>query len=54
MILRVVQIMDYKNGLFKTAVTHETDLMHDINVLINSAQVTGLDNLRMVDVRLAV
>ena len=46
--------MDYKNGLFKTAFTHETDLMHDINVLVTSPQVTGLDNLRTVNVRLAI
>ena len=54
MILRAVQLTDYKNGLSKTALTHETDLTHDINFLVTTPQVTGLDNLPMVSVRLAI
>ena len=51
MILHAVQINRYKNGLFVTSITPRSDLMNDLNVLINSAQVTGLDNLRLVNVK---
>lgn len=51
MVLHAVQINRYKNGLFVTSITPRSDLMNDLNVLINSAQVTGLDNLRLVNVK---
>ena len=53
-ILRAVQYNRYKNGLFVTSITPRTDIMHDLNVLINSTQVMALDVLRLVNVRLAV
>ena len=54
MILEAVQVNRYKNGLFVTSITPHTDLMHDINILIASTQVTGLDNLRVQNVKAGV
>lgn len=54
MILEAVQVNRYKNGLFVTSITPRTDLIHDMNIMINSAQVTGLDNMRLQNVRAAV
>ncbi|KAL8793630.1 MAG: hypothetical protein Q9195_003782 [Heterodermia aff. obscurata] len=54
MILEAVQVNRYKNGLFVTSITPRTDLVHDMNIMINSAQVTGLDNMRLQNVRAAV
>lgn len=51
MVLHAVQINRYKNGLFVTSITPRSDLVNDLNVFINSAQVTGLDNLRMVNIK---
>ena len=54
MILEAVQVNRYKNGLFVTSITPRTDLVNDMNIMINSAQVTGLDNMRLQNVRAAV
>ena len=54
MILEAVQILRYKNGLFVTSITPRTDLVNDMTIMINSAQVTGLDNIRLQNVRAAV
>ena len=51
MILHAVQINRYKNGLFVTSITPRSELLNDMNVFINSAQVTGLDNLRMYNIK---
>ena len=54
MILEAVQILRYKNGLFVTSITPRTDLVNDMTIMINSAQVTGLDNMRLQNVKAAV
>ena len=54
MILEAVQVNRYKNGLFVTSITPRTDLVNDMTIMINSAQVTGLDNMRLQNVRAAV
>ena len=51
MVLHAVQINRYKNGLFVTSITPRSELLNDMNVFINSAQVTGLDNLRIVNIK---
>ena len=51
MILHAVQINRYKNGLFVTSITPRSELLNDLNVFIDSAQVTGLDNLRMFNIK---
>ena len=53
-ILEAVQINRYKNGLFVTSITPRTDLVNDMTIMINSAQVTGLDNMRLQNVRAGV
>lgn len=51
MILEAVQVKRYKNGLFVTSITPRTDLVSDLNILCNSTQVMGLDNMRLCNVR---
>lgn len=51
MILEAVQINRYKNGLFVTSITPRSELSNDLNILCNSNQVMGFDNMRLANVR---